>query len=142
METVLHDAVLALHFLGLFMGGASGIGLPVIGARIGAAPPEHRQTLAGVARALKRIGQMGVAILLVTGFVLATMGGAWGTASVWFWIKLLAVAVLIGGIILADRIGPKAMAGDMGAAATIRLIGKSNLTALAVIVFAASFAFH
>lgn len=142
MSSVLHDVLLAIHFLGLFMGGAAGIGLPVIGATAAGAPAEHRATLGQVAGRVKRIAQMGIAALIVTGLIMATMGGVWSDGSVWFWIKLLGVASLVTGVIIGDKVGPKAMQGDPEAAATAKKVGMANLVSLAVIVFAASFAFH
>ena len=136
-----HDSLLALHFFGLFMGGAAGLGLPVIGATLAATPVEHRAPLARVAGILKRIGQAGMALLIVTGVVLSGMGDVWSEGLLLFWIKLLAVAVMVAGMVRADRLGPRAMSGDAAAAGAVRTIGLVNLVALAVVVVAASFAF-
>ncbi len=137
-----HDLLLAVHFLGLFMGGAAGIGLPVIGAVTEAAAEAHRPSIGRAVRPLQLSGHIGLGLLIVTGVVLAGMAGSWSGASAWFWVKLAGVAVLVAGVVLAGRAGAKAMAGDVAAAAQARLFGMLNLVAVVVIVVAATLEFH
>lgn len=139
---LIHDLLLAVHFFGLFMGGASGLGLPILGKAMAAAPVEHRATLGAIAPRLKAMGKMGLALLVLTGVILAFLGGVWTSGPVWFWIKLLAVAALIFGIVNADKAGIKAASGDATAAARAAMFGKFNIAALGVIVTTAALAFH
>lgn len=129
------------HFFGLFMGGGSALGMAVIGLTAPSAPAEHRPTIGAMAKRFKMVSHIALGLLLVTGILLATIEGVWGAASVWFWIKLLAVAVLIAGIVLAGREGPKALQGDAEAGARAERFGKMNMVALVVILCGAVLAF-
>lgn len=137
-----HDLVLTLHFLGLFMGGASAFGLPVIGALAEAADPGERPALGRAVRPLKMIGHAGLGLLLLTGFLLAWSGGYFGSAPFWFWLKLLVVVALVAGIVFAGRTGKKAMAGDAEAAAMMPKLSVLNIGLALLILFFASLAFH
>ena len=136
------DLILALHFAGLFMGGAPAISLLILGGVMGQAPQEHRASIAKAVGPIKTVGKVGMGILLITGILMATVGGVWGEASAWFWIKLLAVVVLISGIVLADKTGVQAMAGDAAAAEKVSKIGKINLVSVFIVILAAVLAFH
>lgn len=138
----MYDLILTLHFLGLWMGGASGIGLLVIGATAASAPVEHRPSIGRAVMPLRMAGMTGVALLVITGFIQAAVVGAWSNGSVWFWIKLLGVAVLIFGIVMGSRAGKKAMTGDAAAAAQARTIGMLNVVVLVLIVLSATIAFN
>lgn len=138
----MYEIVLALHFLGLFMGGAPAIGLIVIGAISEAAPPEHRPTLARAVKPLKIFGKTGIGILLITGVYMATVNGIWSAGSLWFWIKIVAVAAVIAGIVTADRLGAQAMAGDAEAGRKVQTVALVNIGAIVVVLLAASFAFN
>lgn len=137
----LRDVLLAIHFLGLFMGGAASLGLPVIGAVASRAAVEHRMTLVQVVKPLKMIGHAGLALLVLTGGALSSMGGLLGTSG-WFNIKLVAVVFLIAGVYLAGRAGREAMQGDATAAGRARLFGLANIALAVFIVFSAVLAFH
>lgn len=136
------DLILALHFLGLFMGGAPGLGMLVIGAVIAGAPVEHRSSIGRAVVPLRMIGYSGIALLVVTGVILAVANGVFANGPVWFWIKLLAVVVLIFGIYIGGKAGARAMAGDQAAAGQARTIGKLNVLVIVIIVLSATLAFH
>lgn len=137
-----HDLLLFVHFFALAMGGAAAFGLPVTGAMHGAAPDEHKPSVARIVKPLKMIGHTAIALLVVTGVILATMGAAWSTGGVWFWVKLIFVAVLITGIVMGGKAGKAAMTGDAAAADKAKMIGMANIVSLAIILLTASLAFH
>lgn len=134
-------ALKVLHFFGLFMGGGSAFGMAVIGMTAPGAPAEHRPTLGAMAKRFKLISHIGLGLLIVTGVLMAALEGVFGTATIWFWLKMLAVVVLIAGIVLAGRQGPKALQGDAAAAARAEGFGKMNMVALVVILATAVLAF-
>lgn len=136
-----NDLLMTVHFIGLAMGGAAGIGLPVVGAVAGRVPPAERGSIARMVKPLKIVGHAGMGLLLLTGAVLATTGGYWSAASGWFWVKLAAVALLIAGIVAGGRAGRRAFAGDAAAAQRARQIGIANIALLVLILLAASLAF-
>lgn len=137
-----YDLLLALHFLGLFMGGAAALGLPVLGAALQAAPGEHRPSIGRAAKPLRLIGQSGVGLLIVTGVILVTMGGSIATASLLFWLKMVLVTALVASIVMATRAGTRAMAGDAAASSQVRLLGKVNIALVVAIVVTAALVFH
>ncbi|MGI9395062.1 MAG: hypothetical protein ACR2OY_10495 [Boseongicola sp.] len=136
------DLILALHFLGLFMGGAAGLGLPVIGAIMPTAPVEHRPSIGKVARPLRLIGQSGVGLLILTGLILVVTSRPIGSMPPLFWLKMLLVTGLVGSIYLATRAGARAMAGDTAAAGHARLLGKINIALVVAIVVNATLIFN
>lgn len=138
----MEDLLLAIHFAGLAMGGAAGMGLPVVGFAAEKAPPEHRPSIGAAVKPLQMIGKAGMGLLILTGAIMATAGGVWGEAPVWYWIKLVLVVCLIGGIITADKAGAKARAGDAAAGAKVKMVSKINLTILAAILLCAALAFN
>ena len=136
------DLLLAAHFLGLFMGGAAGLGLPVLGAVTGAAPIEHRPSIGKAAKPLRIIGQSGVGLLIVTGVIIASKDGYWSLAPLFFWLKMILVLALVAGVIMATRAGSRAMAGDAEAAGQARFIGMVNIALVIAIVIVATLVFH
>ena len=140
MGTVL-GLLKVIHFFGLFMGGGSAFGMAVLGMTAPKAPPEHRETLAGMSKVFKKISHTALGLLIVTGVLMATLGGVWSVASIWFWLKLIAVVVLVTGIVLASNAAAKAFAGDPASGATAEKFGKMNMVALVVILLAAVLAF-
>lgn len=137
-----NDLFLALHFLGLFMGGAAGFGLPVVGAVLGSTPAEHRPFVGKVARPLRIIGQSGVGLLIVTGVAIASIDEYWAVAPLLFWVKIVLVFALVASIIMATRAGARAMAGDAEAAGQAGLLGKVNIALVVAIVVIAALVFH
>ena len=129
------------HLFGLFMGGGSAFVRAVIGMTVPKAPPEHRATLAAMAKRFKVISHAALGLLIVTGAILATVEGVWSGGSPWFWFKLAAVAVLVFGIVMAGRNGARAFAGEAGAGERAERFGKMNMVALVAILAAAVLAF-
>lgn len=132
-----NDLAMSAHILGLFMGGASAFGLPVIGALTAKAEPEHKPILGQAVKPLKMIGHIGLGILFLTGVLLATAGGVWSSGPFVFWLKLVAVGVLTAGIVVAGKTGARAMAGDAEAAAKMPKLSMFNIgTSVLVVLFA------
>ena len=129
------------HFFGLFMGGGSAFGMAVIGMTAPGAPAEHRATLGVMAKRFKVVSHAALGLLIVTGVLMATIEGVWTGGSTWFWLKLLAVALLVAGIVTAGRFGARAMAGEAGAGARAETFGKMNMVVLVAILTAAVLAF-
>lgn len=140
--TLGHDLLLWLHFTGLFLGGASAFGLPALGAVIDKADGPEKPVLARVVKPLKMIGHVGLALLLLTGVILATTVGAWGEGPAWFYVKLVAVVALVAGIVVAGKTSARAMTGDAAAGAKMPMISAVNTLLGLFVLLAATFAFH
>ena len=137
-----HDLTLTVHFVGLFMGGASAFGLPIIGALANNADPAHKPVLGRAVKPLKMVGHIGIALLLISGVLMTSAGGLWSNGSFLFWLKLVAVAALLAGIVVAGRTGARAMSGDADAASRMPTLSMINLGLAVLILLFASLAFH
>ena len=137
-----NDLTLTIHFVGLFMGGASAFGLPVVGALVDKAEPAHKPVLGQAVKPLKRIGHIGLGLLLVTGVLMATAGGVWASGSSFFWLKLALVAALVAGIVNAGKTGARAMSGDAAAAARMPKLSMINIALVGLILLFAVLAFN
>lgn len=140
--SLVNDVAMTVHIVGLFMGGASAFGLPVIGALTAKAEPEHKPVLGRAVKPLKMIGHVGIGLLLLTGILMASAGGVWSSGPLVFWIKLLAVAVLLAGIVIAGKTGARAMTGDAEAAAKMPKLSMMNIGMGVLVVFFAVLAFN
>ena len=96
-----YDLLLALHFLGLFMGGAAGLGLPVLGAAIQATQVDHRPSVGKAARPLRLIGQSGVGLLIQPLFS-GLLGYLW-FAEILTMIDVTGMAMIFVAILLVRR---------------------------------------
>jgi putative membrane protein len=136
----MNSLLLFLHLLALAVGGAASFGHPLIGAAMGRSP-EARPALAGIGRALTMMGRGAVTVLIVTGVLL--IWSKWGGAvwTIWFVLKLVAVAALLALMVYAPRIARRASQGDMAAAARIRTISPLGPVILAAVVLFAVLAF-
>ena len=137
-----NDLAMTVHYFGLFMGGASAFGLPVIGALAGKAEPEHKPILGQAVKPLKRIGHIGIGLLLLSGILMATGGGHWSEGPFVFWLKLIAFVALIAGIVIAGRTGARAMSGDAEAASRMPMLSMINIGIAVLILIFAVLAFN
>ena len=137
-----NDLAMTVHIVGLFMGGASAFGLPVIGALAGKAELEHKPVLGQAVKPLKTIGHIGLGLILLSGVLMATAGGTWSSGPVVFWLKLVLVVALIAGIVIAGKTGARAMSGDSEAAAKMPMLSMINIGLAVLIVLFAVLAFN
>jgi uncharacterized membrane protein len=67
---------------------------------LASASPDQRAGYFGVMNALSQVGKVAMVTLLVTGpLVLFLKYGGLGGASIWFWIKMALVALMLAAII-------------------------------------------
>ena len=137
----MHEAILTLHRLGLFMGGAPAFGVLVLAAAAGAVGDGPRPDFGGMAKQLGNVGKAGFLLIIVTGVIMALQSGAFSAGSAWFWVKLVFVLVLLAGIIRGDKMAPAAFDGDAATGAQLMRQGFINIGSLVVIVLCATLAF-
>ncbi|MBD8064237.1 hypothetical protein IC608_01940 [Devosia sp. PTR5] len=131
-----------VHIVAFVAGGSNSVVGPVIGARLASASPDQRAGYFGVMNALSQVGKVAMVTLLVTGpLVLFLKYGGLGGASIWFWIKMALVALMLAAIIYGGIQFKKSQAGD--AAAGHRAEAAHRVTGLAFlgVLLAAVFAF-
>jgi hypothetical protein len=128
--------MLMLHFFGLAAGFATGIGNAVV-MQLSASSPADAPVLGKVPLVLARIGQVGLAVLWITGIILVWIHGGPGAMPPMFWVKLALVVVFTVIVILMDMTGRRIAAGDKAAAARMPLYGRAGgAVAVLIVIFA------
>ena len=131
-------ALLFLHFMGLALGFAGGIGLAQVGPRLVAAAPKDRAFYAPLARSLSLIASVGFGLLLVTGplMVWLKFGGV-GGLSHWFWAKMLFVASAVIAFGLQKMAAVRFRKGNEAAAKGMIVFGRlTGVSAVLAVLFA------
>lgn len=137
----MQKALLALHLLGLAMGLSVPFSNIIMGGLIEKAAPNEKSILARFPQAMARVGDIGLALLWLTGptMLFRKYGGMAAFSSLgWtFHVKLTAVVVLTLGVGYIHSQMKKAFSGDQAAMGRIRNVGKITLlSALTAMVFA------
>jgi len=140
----MHGLLLFLHFIGL----ALGIGVPIANfaiQRVAAdSAPEAAAVLRSIPPRLTPFSWTGLGLLLVTGVLLLLVPGMgrFAFSQFWFWLKLLDVAALVGVVYLMWQTMQQVRAGDMAAAARMRMLGPAALGLGLLAVLFAVITFH
>jgi uncharacterized membrane protein len=134
----LNQLLLILHFLGLAMGFSVSFANMVMGGIIEKAAPAEKPVLGRFPLAMSRVGDIGLALLLLSGFgLLFLKWGGFAAMPGIFHVKLTLVVVLIGLIGYIHALQKKIRNGDAAAATTIQVVGKAAfVTAVAIVVCA------
>jgi uncharacterized membrane protein len=137
MDT-LNQILLMLHFIGLAMGFSVSFSNMVMGGLIDKAAPAEKPVLGRFPMMMTRVGDIGLALLLVSGISLLFLKwGGFGAMPPAFHVKLALVVVLIGLVGYIHALQKKVKNGDASVMPRIQLFGKAAfLTALAIVVFA------
>ncbi len=135
---VLNEVLLILHFVGLAMGLAVPFSSIVMQGLVAKAAPLEQPVLMRFSPAMSRVGDIGLALLLVTGVTLVfTKYGGFAIMPWQFHVKLAAVALLVALVGYIHVLMGKARKGDAAAAARIPIVGRFTfLLALTAVVFA------
>lgn len=137
------DLLFWLHILALVAGGSNAVVGPIIDARLGGATAEQRQGYLGVLAALSQVGKVAMVVLLVTGPLLLWLKyGGLGGVTIWFWVKMVLIVVLLASIIIGEINFKKEQAGDMAAAKIADIAHKVSGLAFAGVLLAAVLAFN
>jgi uncharacterized membrane protein len=138
----INTILLWLHFIGLALGGAASFGIPVVGSRMQSAAPETRPLLMGIMHGLSSVGRAGLGLLIVTGPLMLWLkvGGVDGI-SVWFWVKMVLVLLLIAGVIYSGILFKRLQGGDVSVAPLMPRLGMANTAILVLIVLSAALTF-
>lgn len=145
MDTLYYvNAVLLwLHFFALVLGMGSGMALGVISPVIGQSDETHRPKMWALYTAISRNAHAGLGLLLLTGIVLVfTKYGGAGQMSLWFWIKMALVVVLVVSIAVGTRAGNRVKAGDASAMPVAARAGIINGITGILIILTAVLAFE
>lgn len=142
MDIVINLMIWA-HIVAFVVGGANSVVGPVIGARMSGATPDQRAGFVGVMNTLSTTGRGAMMVLLVTGpLILWLRYGGLGSANIWFWIKMVLVAVMLAAIIYGGINFKKSLAGDTAAGQRAGLAHRVTGLAFLGVLLSAVFAFN
>ena len=108
------------------------------------APVEARPAMVGSIKTISTISRIALGLLIVTGvtLVFTKYNGDFAGLGTWFWIKMVLVAALLGGVIYAGMLFERASKGDAAAAQRQRPVGMTMTLIMIAIVLAAVLTFH
>lgn len=136
------NLLIGAHILAFVAGGSNSVVGPVISARLAGATPDARAGYYGVMNSLAQVGKVAMVVLLVSGpLILWLRYGGLGGASIWFWIKMALIVVMLVTIIYGGINDKKAQAGDATAAERADAAHEVTSVAFLGVVLAAVFAF-
>lgn len=142
MDIVINLLIWA-HIVAFVAGGSNSVVGPVIGARLAAATPEQRIGYFGVMNRLAQVGKVAMAVLLVSGpLILFLKYGGFGGASIWFWVKMALIVVMLTAIIYGGVQFKKAQGGDAAAGKKAEAAHKITGLAFLGVLLAAVLAFN
>ena len=131
-----------VHIMAFVAGGANSVVGPVIAARLPGATADARDGYYAVMNRLTQVGKGAMGVLLVSGpLILWLKYGGVGGASIWFWIKMALIVVMLAAIIYGGIQFKKAQAGDSAAGERAEVAHKVTGLAFAGVIMAAVFAF-
>jgi hypothetical protein len=138
------DALLIVHFIGLMLGAAGGMGGGIAAGYARSLPPEKAAIVKDLSPRLTRISLIGLGLMIATGVALVFVkyNGDFGAMPMMFWIKLVFVlALTIAASLMMATYGAVSR-GNAAAEGRLTILGRiSGMSAMAAVVFAV-LAFH
>lgn len=142
MDIVINLLIWA-HILAFVAGGSNSVVGPVIGARMASATPDARAGYYSVMDALSQVGKVAMMVLLISGpTIMFLKYGGLGGASIWFWVKMALVVVMLVSIIYGGINEKKSRTGDVAAGQRADIAHKITGLAFAGVLLSAVFAFN
>lgn len=142
MELIINLLIWA-HILAFIGGGSNSVVGPVIARRLPGATAEQRGAYYGLMNALSRVGRIAMVVLLVSGpLILWLRYGGLDGASVWFWVKMALIVVMLVAIIYGDINFKKFQGGDDAAGQRADVAHKITGAAFAGVILSAVLAFN
>ncbi|WP_338719865.1 hypothetical protein [Devosia sp. XK-2] len=137
MEIVV-NLLIWMHIIAFIAGGSNSVVGPVIGGRMAGATPDQLAGYYGIMNTLSQVGKVAMAALLITGpLIMFLKYGGLGGASIWFWVKMVLVAVMLATIIYGGIQFKKSQAGDVEAGKVAETVHRvTGLTFLGVLLSA------
>jgi putative membrane protein len=138
---IVWNILIWIHIVAFVIGGTNSVVMPVIGAQRPGATPETQAKLNAIADQLSKFGKFAMVTLLVTGPLILWLKYGFVIPSVWFWVKMALIVVMLVGISLVEINGKKARTGDMAAVGKAKQFGMLTALAFAGVLLSAVFAF-
>lgn len=135
--------MLIFHFIGLTMGLGTGFAHAFLGAAVTKMSEEEGRKFRLDALVLSRMGHIGIALLIISGFYLITPYWKIVPSSPLLILKLLLVAILVVLLILISLSAKQAKKGDAERQLKkMETLGKMTLITGVAIVIVAVYIFH
>ncbi|MGB3337528.1 MAG: hypothetical protein WBA73_10140 [Devosia sp.] len=142
MDVVINLLIWA-HILAFVAGGSNSVVGPVIAARLPGAAPDVQGAYYAVMDRVAQVGKGAMLVLLLSGpLILWLKYGGIGGASIWFWAKMVLVAVMLAAIIYGGINEKKSRTGDVEAGRRAGVAHKVTGLAFAGVLLSAVFAFN
>lgn len=142
MDVVI-NLLIWVHIVALVVGGSNSVVGPVIGQRMASATAEQRAGYFAVMNRLGEGGKVAMAALLISGPLIMFMKyGGLGGASIWFWVKMALVALMLFTIIYGGIQSKKVQAGNAEAGPKAALAHRITGLVFLGVLFSAVFAFN
>jgi hypothetical protein len=138
----MYGIVLFLHFLGLMIGAAGGLGGSIMMRRALSMPADQAQTIRSLGPLLANVAAVGVVLLWASGIALIWMRGGIGSLPGLFWLKLafvVIVTVLVGFVHMTYAQIRRTK--NPALAARFAIIGPATGLANLIVVLVACYAF-
>lgn len=134
--------VLALHIFAMVLGLGSGFASRRVGPLFGGSSQEQKTILFQMGRGLAKNGNIGLALLWVTGIALVFLRG-WDITAMplAFWFKMLFVVILSAAVGISSKASRQFAAGDMAASTKAAMFGWLAAVSGVIIIICAVFAF-
>ena len=120
--------LLWIHIVAFVAGGSNTVVMPIIGTTLPMVDEATRATLFRIGFQMATIGKVAAATLLITGPLLLWLkyGGLQG-ATLWFWIKMALVVLLMANGTLVVRGGRRTHASDPSGPRLLRFAAIASL---------------
>jgi hypothetical protein len=134
----MNDFILFLHFFGLMLGAAGGLGSGVLMRRALAMPADEAKVVRGLGPLLANVAHIGVTLLWVTGLIL--VWSKWdGFASLpqLFWVKAIFILSLTAVAIFVHMTYAEIRKGNVAVASRLPKLGPmGGVSAILAVLFA------
>jgi hypothetical protein len=139
----MNDFLLIVHFIGLMMGAAGGMGSMIVGRAALKASPEGAGALRALGPRLAKLSAAGIILMWITGVIMVwSVYGGLDNLPGAFWIKFIFVLTLSAAAIVIELAYAQMKAGNRAAAARLPMAGPvAGLSAFLAVIFAV-IAFH
>lgn len=140
---IINNLLFWLHLTGLTAGGVAAFGMPIVGSRLATATPDTRPLLFSLGHTITRVGQVAMAVLIVTGPLLIWLKfGGTGGLNGWFWLKMVLFVLLLAVIIIGGVFEKRLEQGDESVLPMLPRLAVIDILLLLGVIISAVFAFN
>ena len=134
----MNDFILFLHFFGLMLGAAGGLGSGVLMRRALAMPADEAKVVRGLGPLLANVAHIGVALLWVTGLILVwSKWDGFANLPQLFWVKAIFILSLTAVSIFVHMTYAEIRKGNVAVASRLPKLGPmAGVSAILAVLFA------